>query len=69
MRFGHEAYTFLDRQIPSIISYVDGEEYVGNQAKAQLVRNKDNTVAYFRDFIGQEFKSIDPTHCHASAHP
>lgn len=58
-----------DRQIPSIISYVDGEEYVGNQAKAQLVRNKDNTVAYFRDFIGQEFKNIDPTHCHASAHP
>ena len=63
------AYTSLDRQIPSIISYVDGEEYVGNEAKAQLVRNKDNTVAYFRDFIGQEFASIDPTHCHASAHP
>ncbi|KFY15708.1 hypothetical protein V492_01807 [Pseudogymnoascus sp. VKM F-4246] len=58
-----------DRQIPSIISYIDGEEYVGNQAKSQLIRNKDNTVAYFRDFVGQDFKSIDPTHSHASAHP
>jgi molecular chaperone DnaK (HSP70) len=45
---------FADRQIPSIISYIDGEEYVGGQAKAQLIRNKDNTVAYFRDFLGQE---------------
>jgi molecular chaperone DnaK (HSP70) len=78
--------SFLDRQIPSILSYVDGEEYNGQQAKAQLIRNSKNTVAYFRDFLGQEydihinymyefanssssFKSIDPTHCHASAHP
>ena len=44
----------IDRQIPSVISYVDGEEYYGNQAKAQLVRNRNNTVAYFRDYIGQE---------------
>jgi molecular chaperone DnaK (HSP70) len=44
----------LDRQIPSILSYVNGEEFVGTQAKAQLVRNSKNTVAYFRDFIGQE---------------
>ncbi|RDW77540.1 putative ribosome-associated complex subunit SSZ1 [Coleophoma cylindrospora] len=58
-----------DRQIPSVLSYVDGEEYNGQQAKAQLVRNSQNTVAYFRDFLGQEFKSIDPTHNHASAHP
>ncbi|KLJ11478.1 hypothetical protein EMPG_13337 [Blastomyces silverae] len=58
-----------DRHIPSIISYVDGEEYDGNQAKAQLVRNSSNTVAYFRDFLGKDFKSIDPTPCHASAHP
>ena len=43
-----------DRQIPSILSYVDGEEYTGQQAKAQLVRNSENTVAYFRDFLGQE---------------
>ncbi|KAI9745304.1 MAG: Hsp70 protein that interacts with Zuo1p [Claussenomyces sp. TS43310] len=58
-----------DRQIPSVLSYIDGEEYTGGQAKAQLVRNHKNTVAYFRDFLGQEFKSIDPTHCHGSAHP
>ncbi|KAH8686115.1 putative ribosome-associated complex subunit SSZ1 [Tricladium varicosporioides] len=58
-----------DRQIPSILSYVDGEEYNGQQAKQQLIRNSGNTVAYFRDFLGQDFKSIDPTHCHASAHP
>ncbi|KAF2192499.1 heat shock protein-like protein 70 [Zopfia rhizophila CBS 207.26] len=58
-----------DRQIPSILSYVDGEELQGTQAKAQFVRNAKNTVAYFRDFLGQEFKSIDPTPCHQSAHP
>ncbi|KAI9760349.1 MAG: exosome non-catalytic core subunit rrp40 [Chaenotheca gracillima] len=58
-----------DRQIPSILSYVDGEEYHGTQAKSHLVRNSKNTVAYFRDFLGKNFKSIDPTACHASAHP
>ncbi|KAI9671617.1 MAG: Hsp70 protein that interacts with Zuo1p [Trizodia sp. TS-e1964] len=58
-----------DRQIPSILSYVDGEEYHGMQAKLHLVRNSKNTVAYFRDYLGKDFKSIDPTPCHASAHP
>jgi molecular chaperone DnaK (HSP70) len=58
-----------DRQIPSILSYIEGEEYHGTQAKAQLIRNSANTVAYFRDFLGKEFKSIDPTPCHPSAHP
>ncbi len=43
-----------DRQIPSILSYTGGEEFHGTQAKAQLVRNSKNTVAYFRDFIGKE---------------
>ncbi|KAH0543735.1 hypothetical protein FGG08_001917 [Glutinoglossum americanum] len=58
-----------DRQIPSMLSYVQGEEYHGTQAKTHLVRNSKNTIAYFRDFLGQDFKSIDPTPCHASAHP
>jgi molecular chaperone DnaK (HSP70) len=58
-----------DRQIPSILSYIDGEEFHGTQAKAQLVRNGKNTIAYFRDFIGKDYKSIDPTPCHTSAHP
>ncbi|KAI9833319.1 MAG: hypothetical protein M1819_003714 [Sarea resinae] len=58
-----------DRQIPSILAYVEGEEYHGTQAKAQLVRNSKNTVAYFRDYLGKDFKSIDPTPAHASAHP
>ena len=58
-----------DRQIPSTLSYVNGEEFHGTQAKAQLVRNSQNTVAFFRDFLGKTFDSIDPTNCHASAHP
>ncbi|KAF7548154.1 hypothetical protein G7Z17_g7250 [Cylindrodendrum hubeiense] len=58
-----------DRQIPTVLSYVDGDEYYGGQAKNFLVRNPDNTIAGFRDFLGQEFKAVDPTHCHASAHP
>ena len=43
-----------DRQIPSFLSYIEGEEYHGAQAKSQLVRNSKNTVAYFRDYIGKE---------------
>jgi len=58
-----------DRQIPTVLSYNDGDEYYGGQAKAFLVRQPKNTIAYFRDFLGQDFKSIDPTHCHAAAHP
>ncbi|KAH7078578.1 Hsp70 protein-domain-containing protein [Paraphoma chrysanthemicola] len=58
-----------DRQIPSALSYVEGEELHGGQAKSQLVRNAKNTVAYFRDLLGQDFKSIDPSPCHQSAHP
>lgn len=44
-----------DRQIPSFLSYIEGEEYHGTQAKSQLVRNSKNTVAYFRDYLGQEY--------------
>lgn len=44
-----------DRQIPSVLSYVDGEEFHGTQAKAQLVRNSQNTCAYFRDFLGKTY--------------
>ncbi|KAL4808826.1 heat shock protein 70 family [Aspergillus unguis] len=58
-----------DRQIPSILAYIGGEQYHGTQAKAQLIRNPSNTVAYFRDYLGKDFKSIDPTPCHNSAHP
>ncbi|CBX95010.1 hypothetical protein IAQ61_008452 [Plenodomus lingam] len=58
-----------DRQIPSALSYVEGEELHGNQAKSQMIRNAKNTAAYFRDFLGQDFKSIDPSPCHQSAHP
>ncbi|KAF7125143.1 hypothetical protein CNMCM5793_001252 [Aspergillus hiratsukae] len=58
-----------DRQIPTVLSYIEGEEYHGTQAKAQLIRNSQNTVAYFRDYVGKNFKSIDPTPCHQSAHP
>lgn len=44
-----------DRQIPTVLSYVDGDEYYGAQAKAFLVRNSSNTIAYFRDFLGKEY--------------
>lgn len=44
-----------DRQIPTTLSYVDGDEYYGTQAKAFLVRNPTNTIAYFKDFLGQEY--------------
>ena len=58
-----------DRQIPSILSYVDGEEYHGAQAKTQLVRNPKNTIAFFKDYIGKSYNHIDPSPCKGSAHP
>jgi molecular chaperone DnaK (HSP70) len=47
-----------DRQIPSILSYSEGEEYHGGQAKSQLVRNSANTIILFRDWLGQKYLSI-----------
>lgn len=44
-----------DRLIPSFLSYVEGEEFHGTQAKSQLVRNSKNTVGYFRDYLGKEY--------------
>ena len=43
-----------ERQIPSILSYAEGEEYHGGQAKSQLVRNSANTVILFRDWLSQK---------------
>jgi len=59
----------LDRQIPTVLSWVGSEEYHGTQAKSHLVRNAKNTVAYFRDFLGKKYSEIDPTNSHNSAHP
>ncbi|CAN6595856.1 ribosome-associated complex subunit Ssz1p [Trichomonascus vanleenenianus] len=58
-----------DRAIPTAISYVGVDEYHGQQAKNQLIRNAKNTVVYFRDFIGASYDNVDPTYNHASAHP
>ncbi|ORY84423.1 heat shock protein 70 family, partial [Protomyces lactucae-debilis] len=58
-----------NRAIPSALAYVGGDEYHGDQAYAQLVRNPTNTILAFRDFIGKPFAKVDPTPCHLSAHP
>lgn len=47
--------TYPDRQIPTILSYVDGEEYYGGQAKNFIIRNPSNTIAYFKEFLGKEY--------------
>ena len=45
---------YLDRHIPTALSYLDNDEFHGGEAKAQLVRNPSNTIAYFRDFLGKK---------------
>jgi molecular chaperone DnaK (HSP70) len=50
----NDALNAIDRQIPTALSYADGDEYYGAQAKAFLVRNPSNTIVHFRDFLGQE---------------
>ncbi|KAI3406649.1 SSZ1 [Candida oxycetoniae] len=47
-----------DRSIPSALSYVGSDEYHGSQAEARLIRNPENTIINFRDFIGEEFSEI-----------
>lgn len=46
-----------DRAIPSMLSYAQGDEYHGLQAKLQLVRNAKNTIGGFRDLLGKPFSS------------
>lgn len=47
-----------DRAIPLAISYAGADEYHGFQAMQQLIRNADNTVINFRDFLGKSFEQI-----------
>lgn len=47
-----------DRSIPSVLSYVGEDEYHGAQAKAQLIRNPQNTITNFRDYIGKSFDEL-----------
>ncbi|KAI5965833.1 SSZ1 [Candida pseudojiufengensis] len=47
-----------DRSIPSALSYVGSDEYHGSQAESRLIRNPDNTIVNFRDFIGKKFEDI-----------
>ncbi|ODQ80996.1 hypothetical protein BABINDRAFT_170707 [Babjeviella inositovora NRRL Y-12698] len=47
-----------DRSIPSALSYVGADEYHGQQAVNQLVRNASSTIVNFRDFIGVPFAEL-----------
>ncbi|KAG5418464.1 SSZ1 [Candida metapsilosis] len=48
-----------DRAIPSALSYVGSDEYHGSQALSRLIRNPENTIVNFRDFIGKKFDEIN----------
>ncbi|EGV63804.1 Hsp70 protein that interacts with Zuo1p [Yamadazyma tenuis] len=48
-----------DRSIPSTLAYVGEDEYHGQQANAQLIRNSKNTIINFRDFIGKTFDEVN----------
>ncbi|KAG0673900.1 Hsp70 protein that interacts with Zuo1p [Pichia californica] len=58
-----------ERFISSALSYVDGDEYHGQQALAQLVRNPRSTIVNFRDFIGVPFTDINAENSKYAAHP
>lgn len=47
-----------DRSIPSVLSYVGDDEYHGQQAASQLIRNPQNTIINFRDYIGKNFEDV-----------
>jgi molecular chaperone DnaK (HSP70) len=58
-----------ERFISSALSYVDGDEYHGQQAIAQIVRNPRSTIVNFRDFIGTPFTDINAQYSKYAAHP
>lgn len=58
-----------DRFIASALSYVGSDECYGSQAVGQLIRNMDNTIINFRDFIGAPFSKIDTSYSQHSAKP
>ncbi|KAF5319775.1 hypothetical protein D9611_012876 [Ephemerocybe angulata] len=49
-----------ERQIACAISFHGEETYIGNQAKAQLVKNSANTITNFRNLLGLSYSSIPP---------
>lgn len=58
-----------ERFISSVLSYVDGDEYHGQQALAQVVRNPRSTIVNFRDFIGTAFTDINSDYSKYAANP
>ncbi|KAJ2156953.1 Hsp70 protein that interacts with Zuo1p [Coemansia sp. RSA 552] len=44
-----------EHKTPSYIAFAGPEEYHGSQAKHQIVRNAQNTIAGFRDLLGKPF--------------
>lgn len=58
-----------DRAIPSALSFVQADEYHGVQAQSQLVRNPQNTIINFRDYIGKQFEDITISPEHVGAVP
>ncbi|GAB1525371.1 Hsp70 protein that interacts with Zuo1p [Rhizoctonia solani] len=47
-----------ERQIAAALSYFGLEEYIGNQAKPQLVKNSQNTITNFRNQLGKKFSEV-----------
>ncbi|KAJ2302452.1 Hsp70 protein that interacts with Zuo1p [Coemansia sp. RSA 2706] len=46
-----------EHKTPTFIAFSGGEEFHGSQAKHQLVRNAANTIAGFRDMLGQAYSA------------
>ncbi|CAE6413779.1 unnamed protein product [Rhizoctonia solani] len=47
-----------ERQNAAALSYFGLEEYIGNQAKPQLVKNSQNTITNFRNQLGKKFSEV-----------
>lgn len=47
-----------ERQNAAAVSYFGLEEYIGNQAKPQLVKNSQNTITNFRNQLGKKFSEV-----------
>lgn len=57
-----------EHAIPTALAYVGEDEYHGGQAIAHLIRNPQNTIINFRDYIGQTFDKVDPLVTERAAH-
>ena len=44
--------------VPSFVAFVDKQVIVGQEARDQAIRNRENTIYHFHKFIGVKYANL-----------